>query len=258
MHLAHQQLFEKLDNHGGIIVIQTSYANITPFRHRQRHTQYPIYFYPLENIKHLTGKQFVKLLKEEFPCLRKIVVGYDFHFGNQAAYDSQNLIELFDEEVEIVNEYKIDDISVHSRIIRSYLRDGDISTANKLLGYNYQLSGLTIQGQGLGKKQFVPTININVKDFLIPQEGIYVTKTKLNNSIYNSVTFIGHRVTTDGKFAVETHILDSSFNQLVPKSVEVEFIHKIRNNIKFDKFEDLKKQIHDDIIYCKNWFGEKE
>ena len=258
MHLAHQQLFDKLDSNGGIIVIQTNYATITPFRHRQRHTKYPIYFYPLENIKHLSGKQFVKLLKEEFPNLQKIVVGYDFHFGNQAAYNSQNLIELFDQNVEIVNEYKVDNISVHSRIIRSYLRDGNISTANKLLGYNYQLSGLTIKGQGLGKKQFVPTININVKDFLIPQEGIYVTNTKLNNTVYNSVTFIGHRVTTDGKFAVETHILDNSFNQEVPKNVQVEFIHKIRNNQKYDKFEDLRKQINDDITFCLNWFKGKK
>ncbi len=257
MHLAHQQLFSKLDDNGGIIVIQTSYANITPFRYRQKHTKYPIYFYPLENIKHLTGKQFINLLKEEFPSLEKIVVGYDFHFGNQAAYNSENLIELFDGKVEIVDEYKIDNVAVHSRVVRSYLRDGNLQFANKLLGYNYQLTGLSIRGQGLGKKQFVPTININVTDFLIPQEGIYITKTKLNSFIYNSVTFIGHRVTTDGKFAVETHILDNEFNQEVPKNIDVEFIEKIRNNKKFEKFEDLKNQINNDIEYCLSWFKGK-
>jgi len=257
MHLAHQQLFDKLDENGGIIVIQTNYANITPFRYRKKHTKYPIYFYPLENIKHLSGKQFIKLLKEEFPNLKKIVVGYDFHFGNQAAYNNANLIELFDGKVEIVDEYKVDNIAVHSRIIRSYLRDGDIKTANKLLGYNYQLTGLNIKGQGLGKKQFVATININVTDFLIPQEGIYVTKTQLNDNIYDSVTFIGHRVTTDGKFAVETHILDNEFNQEVPKNISVEFLEKIRDNKKFEKFEDLKNQINDDIKYCLSWFKGK-
>jgi len=257
MHLAHQQLFKSLDNNGGIIVIQTSYANISPFRYRQRHTKYPIYFYPLENIKHLAGKQFVKLLKEEFPNLQKIVVGYDFHFGHNAAYNSDNLIEIFDGKVEIISEFKIDEIAVHSRIIRSYLRDGNISFANKLLGYNYQLSGLSIRGQGLGSKQFVPTININVTDFLIPQAGIYITKTTLNESIYESVTFIGHRVTTDGKFAVETHILDKNFKQDVPKIIDVEFIEKVRNNKKFDKFEDLKKQIDNDIRFALSWFKGK-
>jgi len=258
MHLAHQQLFNKLDDNGGIIVIQTNYANISPLMDRQKHTKYPIYFYPLENIKHLNGKQFIKLLREEFPNLKKIVVGYDFHFGHSAAYNSENLIELFDGEVEIVEEYKINDIPVHSRIIRSYLRDGNIKLANKLLGYNYQFSGFAIQGQGLGQKQFVPTINLKVSDFLIPQEGIYITKTQLNERTYNSLTFLGHRVTTDGKFAIETHILEKDFDQEVPKNVQIEFIKKIRNNKKFDKFEDLKKQINDDIKYSLLWFkGDK-
>ena len=258
MHLAHKELFNRLDNNGGIIVIQTTHANITPFMSRERHTNYPIYFYPLENIKHLSGKQFVKLLEEEFPNMKKIVVGYDFHFGNQAAYNSKNLIEFFDADVEVVDEFKVNDISVHSRVIRSLLREGNIELANKLLGYNYQLTGLTIKGQGIGKKQFVPTININVKYFLIPQEGIYVTNTKLNDVVYHSVTFIGHRVTTDGQFAVETHILDNNFNQEVPKNVDIEFITKIRDNCKFEKFEDLKKQINLDIDFCLSWFEGQE
>jgi len=257
MHLAHQELFKKLDDTGGIIIIQTTHANISPFRNRQKYTKFPIYFYPLKNIKHLDGKQFIMLLKEEFPNLSKIVVGYDFHFGHKAAYNCNNLISLFDGEVEIVEEYKIDGISVHSRIIRSYLRDGNIQLSNRLLGYNYTLSGLAIVGQGLGKKQFVPTINIKVTDFLIPQEGIYITKTILNEFIYPSVTFIGHRVTTDGKFAMETHILKDEFTQEVPKNIEIEFLEKIRNNKKFDKFGDLKKQIDCDVNFAKLWFKEK-
>lgn len=258
MHLAHQQLFNRLDTNGGIIVIQTTYANLSPFTHRQKHTKYPIYFYPLENIKHLSGSQFIKLLKEEFPNLQKIVVGYDFHFGHLAAYDNNKLIELFDGDVEIVDEYKIDDIAVHSKVIRSYLRDGNITYANKLLGYNYNLTGLVIKGQGLGKKEFVPTININVSDFLIPQEGVYITRTIVNETRYNSVTFIGHRVTTDGKFAVETSILEKSFDEEIPKNIQIEFIKKIRDNQKYDNFEDLKKQIEDDINVTLSWFEEKK
>jgi riboflavin kinase/FMN adenylyltransferase len=257
MHLAHQQLFDRLDEHGGIIVIQSMYANLSPFTHRQKHTKFPIYVYPLENIKHLNGKQFVHLIKEEFPKLQKIVVGFDFHFGHLAAYDNANLTELFDGTVEIVEEFKIDNVAVHSRVIRSYLRDGNIEFANKLLGYNYNLTGFAVKGQGLGKKQFVPTINIDVKDFLLPQEGIYITRTKLNDSLYDSVTFVGHRGTTDGKFAMETHILNKNFNQEIPKNIQVEFIKKLRDNQKFDKFEELKKQIDTDIEIVSTYFEEK-
>jgi len=256
MHLAHQQLFSNLGVHGGIIVIQTHYANLSPVMHRKKHTSYPLYFYPLENIKHLTGIQFVKLLEEEFPNLEKIVVGYDFHFGHQAAYNCNDLVRLFQGVVEIVDEFKVDDIAIHSKAIRSYLREGDIQKANRMLGYNYSLTGLCIQGQGLGKKQFVPTINIKVLDFLIPEEGIYLTKTKVKDTDYNSITFIGHRVTTDGKFAVETHILNDNFIQEIPKNIEIEFLKKTRNNIKYDKFEDLKKQIEEDIKNALEWFEE--
>jgi len=258
MHVAHQELFKKLDKNGGILIIQTTYANLSPFMHRQKHSSLPLYFYPLANIKHLTGAQFIKLIKEEFPNLEKIVVGYDFHFGHQAAYNNEDLQKLFKGKVEIIKEYKIDNIAVHSRVIREYLRAGKIEDANKLLGYNYCLSGLVISGQGLGKKQFVPTINLKVTDFLIPQEGIYITKTIVNNISYKSVSFIGHRVTTDGKFAVETHIIDNDFDVIVPKNIEIEFIKKLRDNKKYEKFEDLKKQIQDDIQTASSWFLEKK
>ena len=258
MHLAHQELFNKLDINGGILVIQTTHANLSPFRHREKHTSYPIYFYPLENIKHLNGAQFVKLIKEEFPNLQKVVVGFDFHFGHLAAYDTTKLIELFDGKVEIIEEYKIDNIAVHSRVIRAYLRDGNIEYANKLLGYNYNLTGLVIKGQGLGSKEFVPTINLKVSDFLIPQEGVYITKTVLNECSYPSVSFIGHRVTTDGKFAVETSILDNKIDGVIPKNVQIEFLKKIRDNKKYDKFDDLKKQIKNDIEVASFWFQENK
>jgi len=256
MHVAHQELFKRLDSNGGILIIQNSYANLSPFMHRQKHTTFPLYFYPLANIKHLTGEQFIKLINEEFPNLKKIVVGYDFHFGHLAAYDNEDLKKLFKGEVEIINEYKIDTIAVHSRVIREYLRDGNILEANKLLGYDYTLAGYVIKGQGLGKKQFFPTINVEVTDFLIPQEGIYITKTTVNQICYESVSFIGHRATTDGKFAVETHILLETFDEIVPKKVEITFIEKLRDNKKYEKFEELKKQIELDIKNASSWFLE--
>jgi len=251
MHLAHQQLFSNLDENGGIIVIQTAYANLSPCVCRSKYTKFPLFYYPLDEIKHLSGELFIKLLKEEFPKLKKIVVGYDFHFGHMASCGIEQLKELFDGEIKIVDEFKLDGIAIHSRVIREYLRDNKLSLANKFLGYNYNLSGIHIKGQGIGAKQFVATINIDIKEFLIPQEGIYKTKTMLGDKVFNSVTFIGHRVTTDGKFAVETHIVDDNFNMDIPIKVSIEFIRKIRDNKKFELFEDLKAQILEDIKEAK-------
>jgi riboflavin kinase/FMN adenylyltransferase len=258
MHLAHQQLFSKLDENGAIVIIQTTYANLSPYTSRTEHTTYPLFFYPLVNIKHLSGKEFISLLKEEFPNLEQIVVGYDFHFGYKAAQNIDDLKKLFDGKVTVVDEYKLDGIAIHSRVIRQYLRDNKLQEANRFLGYNYKLKGMCIRGQGLGSKQFVPTINIDIKDFLIPAQGIYITKTILHKRSYNSVSFIGHRVTTDGKFAVETHIIEDDFDQEIPAIISIEFIKKIRDNKKFESYDALKNQILQDIQISKEWFKNNE
>ena len=253
MHSAHQELFKNLDENGAILSIESGYANLTPKRYRQEYSIYPIYYYVLENIRHLEGDEFIKLIKEEFPNLKKIVVGFDFCFGKNRKYCIEKLKDLFNGEVLVIDEIKIDEIPVHSRIIRQYLKDGNIKMANKLLGKEYKIYGHKIKGQGLGTKSFVPTINLKVDEFLLPQEGVYITKTILDNKEYKSITFLGHRVTTDGSYAVETHILDENITN-DNYTTQVKFYEKIRDNKKFDSFEDLKKQIFDDIELAKNYF----
>ena len=253
MHSAHQELFKNLDEHGAIVSIESGYANLTPKSFRQEYSIYPIYYYVLENIKHLEGDEFIKLIKEEFPNLKKIVVGFDFCFGKNRRYCTQKLKELFNGDVLVIDEIKIEDIPVHTRIIREYLKDGDIKTANKLLGKEYKIYGQQIIGQGLGAKSFVPTINLYVEEFLLPKEGVYVTKTVLDNIEYNSITFLGHRVTTDGSYAVETHIIDEDIKNN-NYCTQIKFYEKIRDNKKFDSFEELKNQIFDDIKLARNFF----
>lgn len=253
MHSAHQKLFEQLDDNGAILSIESGYANLTPKRYRQEYSKYPIYYYVLDNIKHLEGNAFIKLLNEEYPKLQKIVVGFDFCFGNGRKYCVKQLKELFHGEVVVLDEIKKDDIAVHSRVIRNYIKDGDIKTANILLGKEYKIYGKQIKGQGLGSTNFVPTINLFVEEFLLPNEGVYATKTILNDTEYDSVTFLGHRVTTDGSYAIETHIFDKD---IVNKdyTIQIKFFEKLRDNAKFDSFEELKEQIFRDINEAKEYF----
>ncbi len=253
MHIAHQTLFSNLTKNGAIAVIESGYANLTPKTHRQEYSKFPLYYYVLESIKHLTGEEFISLLKEEFPSIRRIVVGFDFCFGKGRKHCISELKSLFEGEVVVINEVKVNDISVHSRIIREYLKDGDIQTANTLLGKKYKIHGTQIKGQGLGSKSFVPTINLNVPDFILPNEGVYATKTKIDDAFYPSITFLGHRVTTDGSYAVETHILDKELTNH-SNDIEVKFFEKIRENEKFDSFESLKKQIDLDINTVQSYF----
>jgi len=253
MHIAHQELFKNLDENGAIVSIESGFANLTPKRYRQEYSNYPIYYYVLDNIKHLEGDQFIKLLNEEFPNLKKIVVGYDFCFGKNRKYCTKDLKELFHGVVKIIDEIKLDDIAVHSRVIREYLKDGEIEVANKLLGKEYKIYGHQIKGQGLGSKSFVPTINLKVNEFLLPKEGVYITKTILEEKEYNSITFLGHRVSTDGSFAVKTHILNEDIKNN-NYTTHIKFIKKLRENLKFDSFEKLKNQILEDIETTKKYF----
>ncbi|MCP4969022.1 MAG: bifunctional riboflavin kinase/FAD synthetase [Arcobacter sp.] len=253
MHLAHQELFNNLGENGGIVVIESGYANMTPKTYRQEYTKYPLYYYLLDSIKHLSGEEFINLLKEEFPSLEKIVVGFDFCFGKNRKHCITDLSSLFNGKVQIINEIKMNGIAIHSRIIREYIKLGDIKTANKLLGKEFKISGSQIKGQGLGSKSFVPTINLKITEFILPQEGVYITKTIIKEKEFPSVTFLGHRATTDGSFAIETHILDEVITNNY-KKVQIKFYEKIRDNKKFDKFKELKEQIDNDINKAKYFF----
>lgn len=251
MHLAHQELFKLLDKNGAILVIETGHANLTPKTNRDKYTDFPLYYYDLDEIKHLNAQEFIRSLNEEYQNLKCIVVGFDFRFGVNASGSIEDLKNLFAGDVKIVEEFSYENIAVHSRVIRDFISCGDVQQANKFLNKNYTIDGLHIKGQGLGAKQFVPTINIRVNDFLYPESGIYATYTYVNNTKYKSATFIGHRVTTDGKFAIETHIIDEVLHD-VNSHVSIEFIKKIRENKKFEVYRDLQNQIMQDIKLVKN------
>ena len=253
MHKAHQELFNNLDANGAILSIESGYATLTPKRYRQEYSSYPIYYYNLDEIKHLEGNEFIDLLKKEYPKLKKIVVGFDFCFGKNRKYDVHNLKELFTGEIIVIDEIKIDNIPVHSRTIRSFLKNGELENANVFLNKKFKIYGHCIKGQGLGSKSFVPTINIKVDDFLLPKDGVYITKTTLSGIKYNSITFLGHRETTDGNYAIETHILDKSITNS-EEVISIEFFKFIRENKKFDNFDLLKEQILFDIEETKEYF----
>jgi len=247
MHIGHQKLFSQLDKNGTIVVIETGYANLTPKKERENFSNYPIFYFKLDDIRHLDGEGFITLLKEKFPFLQKIVVGYDFHFGKNRKYSFNDLDQIFDGEVIVVDEVSLNNDSIHSHKIRAKIQLGDIKGANAFLGHNYTIKGKQIKGQGIGKKELVATINLQTENFLLPKEGVYVTLTSIDNEkhLHPSVTFIGHRVTTDTSFAIESHILDAEV--LCQERASISFISFIRENKKFENLKQLNDAIQQDI-----------
>jgi len=247
IHIAHQTLIGKVD---ALVIIERNGGYLTPGYKRSFFTSKICCFYHFEVIKSLTPEAFVDKLKVDFPSLETIVVGYDFHFGKNKAGNAQMLASLCDREVIIVDEVSIEGIPIHSRTIKAYLREGKVEMANKLLGRRYSIEGEVVRGQGLGKKELVPTLNLEVKEYQLPLEGVYATRTRIEDEWLNSVSFLGRRVTTDDSYAVETHILDKEIGE-VGGEIELEFVDFIRENKKFDSLDALKKQIQDDIGIAK-------
>jgi riboflavin kinase/FMN adenylyltransferase len=164
-------------------------------------------------------------------------------FGKNRQGKPESFKEYFD--VEVIEEVKLNNISVHSTIIKENIKSGYIKEATKLLNHTYKIKGSQIKGQGIGKKEFVPTINLDTKEYLLPKEGVYKTNTNGKKSI----SFIGKRASTDNNFAIETHFLEE-FDE--SEIYEIEFLEFVRENRKFNSFEELKKQIFIDIENVKN------
>ena len=247
MHIAHQTLAAKVD---ALVIIERNGGYLTPGYKRANFTSKVCCFYHFDVIKDLSPEAFIEKLKTDFPKLETIVVGYDFAFGKEKAGTAETLETLFDAKVEIVKEVSVEGIAVHSRTIKAYLREGRVAMANKLLGRDYLIDGVVISGQGLGKKELVPTLNLKVDAYQLPLEGVYATRTKVRGEWLDSVSFLGHRVTTDDSFAVETHILECDIGAIEGR-VEMAFVDFIRPNQKFESLEALKKQIEDDIAQAK-------
>lgn len=253
LHKGHQALLSHLGDKGGLVVVETQGGNLTPHDYRNKHTSYPIFSYLLEDIKDLSGEAFVAQLAHEFPRLKKIVVGEDFCFGKNRTSNADDLQKLSSVEVVIIKEVSVSGVAVHAKTIRKLLVDGEVKQASLLLGYPYEIGGRVIKGQGLGGQHFVPTLNLDVTQFLLPGSGIYVTKTELNGILYPSVTFLGHRLSTDGNFCVETHLLDQEVD-CAPDEVAISFYQRLRENRLYDKFEELKSQINKDIEMARDYF----
>jgi len=122
VHAAHKRLLEKLGEFGAILVIDNNSSILTPNRIKQELTNKPIFVSILESIKEIDGEDFIKSLQITFPNLEKIVVGYDFRFGRDRRYCAQDIAHFFPKECVIVDEVKIENISVHSGIIKELLK----------------------------------------------------------------------------------------------------------------------------------------
>jgi len=188
-----------------------------------------------------------------------ITIGYDHHFGRGREGDSHFLASHKDKNnytLNVVDAYKLDDETVSSSLIRSLIKDGSVATASKYLGYNYEISGEVVKGNSVGREIGFPTANIDIDalEQLIPKNGVYFIKAKINEDNYSGMCNIGHRptISDENMTSIEVHIFNYTNFDLYNQIIDIEFVDYVRSEIKFENIEDLKLQLIKDKEYCED------
>jgi riboflavin kinase/FMN adenylyltransferase len=204
-------------------------------------------------------KEFSELSAEEFcdtiiKSFRPLgfVVGKDFSVGKNRKGDVaflSNLGKKLGFWVHTIEDYLIDNQPVRSNRIRECLLNGNISTANILLGRMFNITGIVVHGNKRGRELGYPTANMNIDNNVItPEDGIYATVTEIQSTLYKSVTSIGVRPTFGLKQRlIETYIIDYT-GDLYGKPLNIQFVEQIRKQIQFKSIELLVKQIEQDVV----------
>lgn len=208
--------------------------------------------HPFSNeFSRLTSIEFVRDILVTQLNTHKLVIGYDHHFGRNREGSFSHLKEfgpIYGFDVEEIPAQDMDEVNISSTKIRNALLDGNIKIANQFLGYPYYINGTVIEGDKIGREIGFPTANIKINDWykLIPANGVYAVKVKINEKLYDGMLNIGTRPTLNKEnTSIEVNIFNFNEN-IYNTKIKVEFIDKIRDEHKFDKLEDLKNQLEID------------
>jgi riboflavin kinase/FMN adenylyltransferase len=184
-------------------------------------------------------------------------VGPTFRFGYRQSGDAEILQELGRQEgfrVEVLPMLHVRGERVTSTRIRESLVAGQVHKANRLLGRPYSLRGRIVAGLGVGHRHTVPTLNLAPIEEQLPKVGVYVTQTRLSGVPHDSVTNVGFKPTFGNhRLTVETFLLDSS-GQVDETDMEIDFLYRLRDEMKFQNPAILKVQILEDARRSRKFF----
>lgn len=209
-----------------------------------------------KDFSRLTPEEFVKDILVNKLKLKKLIIGYDHRFGKNrrgSFKDMQRFSKLYDFELEEISAQEISDCTVSSTKIRTALLEGDVQEASVLMGRPYTIRGEVMHGSKKGKELGYPTANIHVDAAykLIPANGVYAVTIKLAGAEYSGMLNIGDNPTFDDKnWSIEVHIFEFNKN-IYNQTVEISFIERMRDELKFSSVDQLIEQMKDDELNAK-------
>lgn len=213
----------------------------------------------VESLAHMEAEDFVREILVKRLHAKYLAVGTDFHFGHNRK-GSYQLLEAMQEEcgfeVEVVEKACYDGEEISSTRIRRELEQGHMELVNQLLGYNFSVTGEVLHGRQIGRTLGLPTTNLLPgPGKLLPPNGVYATRTRIADEIFEGITNIGHKPTVgaEPRRGVETFLFDLDRN-LYGDVITVNFYGFERPERKFESLEALKARIEQDVIWGREYF----
>ena len=208
----------------------------------------------------ITAKNFMDSFIIEYFNPEDIVIGYDHHFGNKREGNAEFLnkhSEKYNFNIHVIEPLTIDDISVSSTQIREHIQNCDIKDANNYLGWEYEISGVVVKGEGVGKELEFPTANIQpeIQNQLIPGQGAYCVDAIVGNKRYPGMCNIGNRPTfyEGGENVIEVHLITKDTLSLLDENIKVTFKNFIRREKKYGNKTELVRQLELDRQICLSY-----
>lgn len=207
----------------------------------------------------LTAHEYVEEFLINHLNAAVVIVGYDHRFGRNRKANIEDLKKFSKEynfEVIEISKQDIDDVAISSTKIRNAIQSGEIDLANKYLTKPFLLSGIVVKGKQLGKSLGYPTANLHInEDYkVLPKEGVYVVKAKIDKKWHFGMMNIGHNptVSESGQTTIETYFFDFD-GDLYDKPLQIQMLKRIRDEKKFDTVESLISAMKNDEIFSRKF-----
>ena len=204
----------------------------------------------------LSPEDFVRHYLIEGLRARSICVGSNFNFGHRGSGTVATLKQWHDRfEVIEVPSVSVRSVVASSTAIRRGVAQGAVSRACRLLGRWIEVEGRIVSGAGRGRQETVPTLNLEAENELIPARGVYVSRISLDGGPYvESVTNVGVRPTFgENQLTIETFMLSARI-AVQPRAARLQFLHRLRDERRFDSPEALRTQISRDVEKTLKFF----
>lgn len=210
-------------------------------------------------LSHMRAREFVQKVLVDALHVRALHEGGNFRFGHRAEAGVKELAEFgaeFGFAVHVHRAVRVHGLEVSSSAIRELIATGDMKRARWMLGRPFAVLSAQARGRGVGTRQLVPTVNLAAYEGLLPAFGVYVTRLTVDGRCFQGATNVGNRPTFDGAgFSVETHILDFEPIELGEETqLKLEFLFRLRPEIKWPSPEALMGQIFKDVARAKRYF----